>query len=303
MAKGILKISEDAFRIILIILGSILSTIVLLFSILALIQVREGNPQAASGFLFTIFIVLGLSRLITWFRERTKIAFIRFLVLFVFNIIIGILLFFAKDNPFFYSLVGGLFCLTIILSRVFKILQNHSVRSIILNAIIIVLATFLAIGLFVSYNEESFFAPIVIVCVIVTFAALLEVLSNAFSQLKFKTLFKIIFRTFALEVLLGLLTMVVASALVFMYFEDSIPTFWDGLWYAFAVVTTIGFGDFAAVTAVGRVVTVLLGIYGIIVVAVITSIIVNFYNETAGKRDTQELKEIKQEIKKDSKHK
>ena len=303
MAKGILKISEDAFRIILIILGSILSTIVLLFSILALIQVREGNPQAASGFLFTIFIVLGLSRLITWFRERTKIAFIRFLVLFVFNIIIGILLFFAKDNPFFYSLVGGLFCLTIVLSRVFKILQNHSVRNIILNAIIIALATFLAIGLFVSYNEESFFAPIVIVCVIVTFAALLEVLSNAFSQLKFKTLFKIIFRTFALEVLLGLLTMVVASALVFMYFEDSIPTFWDGLWYAFAVVTTIGFGDFAAVTAVGRVVTVLLGIYGIIVVAVITSIIVNFYNETAGKRDTQELKEIKQEIKKDRKHK
>ena len=303
MAKSVLKISEDAFRIILIILGSVLSTIVLLFSILALIKVREGDAETASGFLFTIFVVLGLSRLITWFRERTKIAFIRFLVLFVFNIIIGILLFFAKNNPFFYSLVGGLFCLTIIISRIFKILQNHSVRSIVLNAIIIALATFLAIGLFVSYNEESFFAPIVIVCVIVTFAALLEVLSNAFSQLKFQTLFKIIFRTFALEVLLGLLTMVVASALVFMYFEDSIPTFWDGLWYAFAVVTTIGFGDFAAVTAVGRVVTVLLGIYGIIVVAVITSIIVNFYNETAGKRDTQELKEIKQEIKKDPKHK
>ena len=140
--------------------------------------------------------------------------------------------------------------------------------------------------------------PIIIVCVIVTATAIIEVLSNAFSQLKFKTLFKIIFRTFALEVLLGLLTMIVASALIFSTFEESIPSFGDGLWYAFAVVTTIGFGDYAATTVLGRVVTVLLGIYGIIVVAVITSIIVNFYNETAGKRDSQELKEINKENKK-----
>ena len=298
MKKGILKISDDAFRIILIIIGSVISTLVLLFSILATIKVTEGDLVGASSFLFTIFIILGLSRLVTLVRERTKIAFIRFIVLFVFNIILGVLVFLGNYNQYLYSLVGGLFCLSIIVSRVFKIIQNHTIRSIILNSIIILFAALLSIGLFMPLDEGLATLPIIIVCVIVTATAIIEVLSNAFSQLKFKTLFKIIFRTFALEVLLGLLTMIVASALIFSTFEESIPSFGDGLWYAFAVVTTIGFGDYAATTVLGRVVTVLLGIYGIIVVAVITSIIVNFYNETAGKRDSQELKEINKESKK-----
>ena len=44
-------------------------------------------------------------------------------------------------------------------------------------------------------------------------------------------------------------------------------------------MTTIGFGDLAATSALGRLLSVILGIYGIIVVALITSIIVNFYGE------------------------
>lgn len=50
-----------------------------------------------------------------------------------------------------------------------------------------------------------------------------------------------------------------------------------------------------ATSLVGRILTVILGMYGIIIVAVITSIIVNFYNETAGKKDESTLKEIKNE--------
>ena len=75
------------------------------------------------------------------------------------------------------------------------------------------------------------------------------------------------------------------------------PTFPEALWYCFAVVTTIGFGDIVAITPIGRVLTVILGLYGLIVVAVITSIVVNFYNETAGRHDQKELKEISKEEK------
>jgi hypothetical protein len=53
----------------------------------------------------------------------------------------------------------------------------------------------------------------------------------------------------------------------------------NALWYCFAVVTTIGFGDMTAVSTIGRVLSVILGVYGIVVVALITSIIVNFYGE------------------------
>ena len=71
----------------------------------------------------------------------------------------------------------------------------------------------------------------------------------------------------------------VVIAVVLRFAEPSITTFGDSLWYCFAVVTTIGFGDMTAVSAIGRILSVVLGIYGIIVVALITSIIVNFYGE------------------------
>ena len=49
--------------------------------------------------------------------------------------------------------------------------------------------------------------------------------------------------------------------------------------------TTIGFGDITAVSILGRILSVILGIYGIIVVALITSIIVNFYSEVKSEPD------------------
>jgi voltage-gated potassium channel Kch len=73
--------------------------------------------------------------------------------------------------------------------------------------------------------------------------------------------------------------LIVAFSLVFPHLEEGIATFNDALWYCFAIVTTIGFGDFSAVTPIGRLLSVILGLYGIIVVALITSIIVNFYGE------------------------
>ena len=45
------------------------------------------------------------------------------------------------------------------------------------------------------------------------------------------------------------------------------------------MVTTIGFGDLTPTSQVGRVLSVILGVYGIVGVALITSIIVNFYGE------------------------
>ena len=290
-------IDPDILRIILIILGSIFSTLVLTFAVLAIMEIQKANLVTSSYYLLGIFVVLGLSRLVTFLKEKTKTSLLRFITLFVFDIVLGVILLFAKDNPYLYSLCGGLYCLTIIVSRIFKIIQNRSVRNIVFNAIIIAFAAVLAVALFIPYEGDHIEDIILIICLIVAISAFAEVLSNA-TQLKFTVLFKIIVRTFALEVILGLLTIMIAFSLVFMLYEESITNFADGLWYSFAVVTTIGFGDYVAVTPIGRILTTVLGFYGIIVVAVITSIIVNFYNETAGKQDAKEMKEIHEEEKK-----
>ena len=290
-------ISNDALRLILVLVGTAFSIAVLTLATLALVKIQSGDVVGSSMYLFFIFLLLGLSRLVTFFVNRTKISFLRFVILFVFDVVLGILIFFGKDNPYLYSLCCGLFCVTTIVSRCFKIIENHTTRNLVFNLVVIVFFALLGIGLFIPVPDELVFAPITIVCFLIAFTSLIEVLSGAIAKLKLKTLFKIIIRTYALEIILGLLTLMVASALVFMFYEDTIPTFGDGLWYAFAVVTTIGFGDFAATTFAGRIVTVLLGIYGIFVVAVITSIIVNFYNETSGKNDAKEFKDIHKEDK------
>lgn len=300
MKKPVIRLSEDALRIIVFLIGSVVATVILLFSILALANLQNNDIETASYYLFIIFIVVAISRFTTFIKERSKIAFLRFLILFIFDIVVGILILFAKDNSYFFSMCSALFCLTIIVSRIFKLIEVHTIRSIVLNGIIMTIFALLAIGLFIPYESDIPMAPALIVCIAVVLSAMIEVFSIAFSSLKVKVLFKIIIRTFALEIILGLFTMIVASALILMFVEKDIPTFGDGLWYAFAVVTTIGFGDYVAVTGIGRAVTVLLGIYGIVVVAVITSIIVNFYNETAGKKDAKEMKEIHEESQKDN---
>jgi len=71
----------------------------------------------------------------------------------------------------------------------------------------------------------------------------------------------------------------VTLSYVLRFFDPAFTTFWSGLWYCFAIVTTIGFGDITATTTIGKVLSVILGVYGIVVVALITSIIVNFYGE------------------------
>ena len=70
-----------------------------------------------------------------------------------------------------------------------------------------------------------------------------------------------------------------ASGLIIWLREPDFHSYGDALWYLYAVVTTIGFGDMTAVSTIGRILSVILGVYGIVVVALITSIIVNFYGE------------------------
>ena len=290
-------IKETYKRIFLPLAAAVLSTVILVLCVLTLLEVNERGYESAPKYLVWVFVLLGLSNIVSFLKERTKINLIKCAAMLLFDVALGIVILFGKNNPYLFSFVAGLYCVGVLATRVFQMIQQRTVRSYVLNGLIILLLLVLSFGLFanVSSDEGIINSVILLECVIVAVASFLEVFSVAMSQLRLKTLMSIILRTYALEIIFGLLAMMVSFALVFVYVEEDINNFGDAIWYCFAVVTTIGFGDFTCKTLIGRLLTVFLGVYGLIVVAVLTSIFVNLYNETAGKADKKEINKIERE--------
>ena len=113
--------------------------------------------------------------------------------------------------------------------------------------------------------------------------------------LKLNIVSNIIKKSMVKEIILALLILVVLCSVYFTVVEPNITSYVDALWYSFAVITTIGFGDVYVITTFGRILSVILGISGIAVVAVFTSFIVNFYNEMSKKREERTLQRLLQE--------
>lgn len=101
--------------------------------------------------------------------------------------------------------------------------------------------------------------------------------------MKRKRLWHIIKTTKVIEELVILSITMFVFAFVLLLVEPNIITFGDAIWYTFSVVTTIGFGDVVVITLVGRMLSVILGIFGIFMVAIITSVIVNYYQSIDSK--------------------
>ena len=296
--KSLNFLDSSLFKILLMIVGGVLTTAVLAFSVITFYKAKNNLLEEAANYMVWVFILLGVTRFITYLKDRSKMSFVRAVVLLLINVGLGIMVMFGKYNPYIFSLSAGLFALSIILSRVFKLIARHSVRDIVLNGLLIALSIALAIGFFQKVETDLIGGIILAECLFIAVCTFVEAFLMTMSQLNLSVFVKIIFKTYALEILFGLLVLMATFSLVLMLEEPSMSFYPDALWYCFAVVTTIGFGDFYATTLIGRVITVILGMYGIVVVAVITSIIVNFYNETSGKAAAKELREIGKESKK-----
>ena len=83
------------------------------------------------------------------------------------------------------------------------------------------------------------------------------------------------------KILGGYLIWFFVSAIPIWIWEPNIHTYADSLWFCFASATSIGYGDFAAVTLVGRIITVVLTVYSIAVIAIFTAVITSFFMDVA----------------------
>lgn len=70
---------------------------------------------------------------------------------------------------------------------------------------------------------------------------------------------------------------------------DSGETFFDGIWFSFQVVSTIGFGDVVTYHIVARIIAMILSIISIFYLAIITGVVVSFFNQSIRARQRNTL--------------
>ncbi len=106
---------------------------------------------------------------------------------------------------------------------------------------------------------------------------------------KYRLLWSIVRRTHTDKLLYAFLVNLFVVALFITMAEPQITHYGDGLWYTFVACTTIGFGDFAAVTLIGRILTVYMAVNEILLVAIIPGVVVSYYLEVIHRRERESL--------------
>ena len=253
-----------------------------------ILNTKIGSPKQSAVAMYSAFALLFL--LLAWTkRQEWKYNLYRYGAGAVFFAGCAVV-FLTVDPAGTYLPAAVLHALALAADHIFAVVGNHRIRSVILRALGLLL---LGLGFFLLPFGAEF---VLIFLLMLTLPRVFYYIARiAFSRIRMDVLRRIVRKTYAAEILFGMLLMITAFSIALPVLEESISNFGDALWYCFAIVTTIGFGDFAAVTLPGRIISVILGCYGIIVVALITSIIVNFYNETKGSGDDDEVEEEKGE--------
>lgn len=299
MAKKLTQYQKRLFRLVI---DGLFSTIALLFSVLS-----AGYFVAGEGTIYYFpiacffMIALYVSHILLAKPVLTiKIKDIGFSIIYFAMMVLS---FFVPVNLSILQIISLLFAFSIIYDVILSLIYGHKARNIVF-AIIKILFALLLVIIYVTIGRGGPEGAVIAFAFIPLFMAVIafvHAMVMVFSGVRRTTLVGIIRKTYTIEILYGLVVLIVATALVLSMVEENMPI-QDSLWYCFALVTTIGFGDVTASTFLGRILSVILGVYGIVVVALITSIIVNFYNETRttepkNEELVEELKELEEQRK------
>lgn len=235
------------------------------------------NPDEVgiSLWLCAFYVTMGMVRLFRGCRLRGqfRLAFVVQLACCVALAACGALSMIAGITKATAPMIALAFWVCMLAERALDLLRHRRAWRIAFN----VVAMLMLIGLALTSDDEKY--ALICVGLVASFVSLLSIMILIFSRIRLDILKDIIRKTYAIEIVSGLLVMIVVFSNVLTFTDDAFPTYWDALWYCFAVVTTIGFGDLTPISGLGRFLSVILGVYGIVVVALITSIIVNFYGE------------------------
>ncbi|MBR4344230.1 MAG: two pore domain potassium channel family protein [Lachnospiraceae bacterium] len=265
------KISKTFLRV----LETLIDIVALAFSL----QLLVNTYLTYDNIFYTIFILALCSYVLSAVNtgSANKLPFIRNIVIAGIYFITILVMIILKESGYAVTAIFIIYFVSAIFTRIISIIRKRKIWNILLNILLIILWLGLIVLAASPYWNDAISAMILGICIPIQMLIRVTILS--FSRIRYDILSKVIKKSMAWEILSGLMILIVSFSFALTAIEESIETYPDALWYCFAIVTTIGFGDITAVSTLGRILSVILGLYGIIVVSLITSIIVNFYTE------------------------
>ena len=285
MAKQTVNTKDNIFFVINLVLAVIM---------MGLIAALTGTLFSEDIYLVSIFLGLTIFSQVLFQvllfivkdRKKDRIRIVLVGILYALGMAMAFL---GTRNFICIYLANSFVCAAMALNQFLLIEKEETKKGKVTNIILGIFLTFLAIALVLEMTEEDALIISFISVLLFLFVALKKLLFPSLKIEKVKLLVNILVKTHTIDVLICLLSFMIAFSFILPELETNITNFWDALWYCFTVITTIGFGDFVAASKIGRILTVILGIYGIVVVAILTSVIVNFYNEVSAKEKARDI--------------
>ncbi|MCR4907490.1 MAG: potassium channel family protein [Lachnospiraceae bacterium] len=94
---------------------------------------------------------------------------------------------------------------------------------------------------------------------------------------KFRVMIKLLRETGADRIILSYMIFVFIAAFIILISEPGITRYEEALWYCYDVLSTTGFGDVVVHGIIAKLCSVVVTVYSLVVIAIVTGIIVNFY--------------------------
>lgn len=96
---------------------------------------------------------------------------------------------------------------------------------------------------------------------------------------KLRILKAILIRTHSINILFGYLVFIFLASFAIQILEPDIQSYSDALWYCYAVLSTVGFGDIVVTTWMAKIISVMVTVYSILVIAIVTGVVTSYYNQ------------------------
>ena len=290
------KTTIEKIRSIIFFAINLLLSIITMSLIFTLIG-HASNENISNTSLFLGFVILSVIVYQAFLfikypnvKDRTRLVIISLVY-----IVATIFAFGAKDNYKLFFLSSFVVVIAVALSQILRVFIHNKEKTkvgILTNILAGLTLVGLAIAIIVNIKEKEAIHITMVPVLLLLLISMKNIIMPSLKLSKVQIFVDILIKTHTIDVLICLLAMIITFSFLFPMFEkENITNYWDAMWYCFAVITTIGFGDFYAVSLVGRILTVVLGIYGIVVVAILTSVIVSYYG-IISKKEAKEDKYI-----------